>query len=137
MTRRYPDWPKRLDEFIQLNSHRHFQWGEWDCGSFVAQAILSMTGIDMESEFHGKHSDESSARQLGSAESIAARTAQKWNLPHCSPNYARPGDPVLIDNLPIGPCMGIVGLRGTPLKVTPNGIVSVERKDILRAWHLD
>lgn len=131
MVRRFPDWAKRLDNFIQANLSRPFQREAWNCGSFAAGAILSMTGLDIKDELYGMSSNSSNTS------AIALRTARKFGLISCSPLMARQGDPVLLGNLPIGTCMGIIGMRGVPLKVTDHGIILTERKDILRAWHLD
>lgn len=52
----------RLANFITVNSHKPFKWGDWDCNTFVALAIDALNGTNRcMSEIHGKYHDERSA----------------------------------------------------------------------------
>ncbi len=58
---RYPNWPARLEKFVQANHKRPFEYGKWDCCLFVAAAIEAMTGTHPAPEIIGAYDSESSA----------------------------------------------------------------------------
>ena len=43
MTRRLDDWPTRLNAFIDAARERPFAWGTWDCCTFAAAAVETVT----------------------------------------------------------------------------------------------
>ena len=48
---RYPSWPSLLEAYLASCSTRRFDYGEWDCGLFSADAIRVMTGTDLAATF--------------------------------------------------------------------------------------
>ena len=48
---RYPDWPSRLERYLQAARGRPFSWGENDCALFACGAVAAMTGEDPASRF--------------------------------------------------------------------------------------
>lgn len=65
---RYPDWPRRLNEFVNEAGRREFAWAEHDCCTFAADAALAITGVDYMAPFRGRYFDEESAEALIRAE---------------------------------------------------------------------
>lgn len=58
--KRRPDWPERLIEFIEARRVRAFSWGKNDCAMFAADAVHSMTDVDIAKPWRG-YSDERGA----------------------------------------------------------------------------
>ncbi len=42
--RRLPDWPRRLDAYVDAHLDRAFAWGDHDCARFAAGAVQAITG---------------------------------------------------------------------------------------------
>lgn len=136
MLTRFHGWEIILDKFLLTNSHRPFEWGEWDCGSFSAQAIQAITGVDMEAVYKDRHYSEKAVERLGGAEQVAVTCAIRWELTECAPQMSGRGDLVLLSNPPSEPCLAIIDLAGWPLKLTDNGLIRTGREFILRGWHI-
>lgn len=43
---RLPDWPDRLDRYVEARRHRAMEWGAHDCCQFVRQGLRELTGLD-------------------------------------------------------------------------------------------
>lgn len=43
---RFPDWPERLNAWVDANRARTFAWGEWDCVLAAADCAHALTGAD-------------------------------------------------------------------------------------------
>lgn len=53
--KRYPDWAKRLNDFIDSVRAVPFSWERHDCAvGFAAGAVLAQTGVDVAGKFRGK-----------------------------------------------------------------------------------
>lgn len=61
---RYPDWERRLSEFLQTNSERPFVWGQWDCILMAASCVNAMTGVDVAARYRGQYSNQTGAREM-------------------------------------------------------------------------
>jgi len=65
---RRPDWPTRLDRFLQERRARPLQWGSHDCCLFALDWIEEATGRRL-AEVRGSYQD---------AEGAAALLRQRW-----------------------------------------------------------
>lgn len=54
-------WEARLSGYIEECRHKPFKWGEHDCATFCAGAVLAITGEDLFAPFRGLYADEESA----------------------------------------------------------------------------
>ncbi len=62
---RYPDWPIRLNAYINSVRGEEFEMGVFDCCTFTAGCVKAITGEDYMSEFRDKYdSVESGAQAL-------------------------------------------------------------------------
>ena len=61
---RTPDWPYRLNEYINSVKDTPFEYGVHDCCTFAAGVIKSMTGVDIMEEFRGTYQDQASAAKV-------------------------------------------------------------------------
>ncbi len=52
---RRPDWPIKLNEYILAVRDKPFHYGQHDCCTFVAGAILAMTGEDPMAEYREQY----------------------------------------------------------------------------------
>lgn len=94
---RFADWPERLDAFIAEAQTRVFEYGRWDCGHFVCDAAIAITGVDPGKEWRARYNGPvSAARRLiergfdGPADWADHVIGQRIGLA-----YARRGDWVL------------------------------------------
>jgi len=65
---RVPDWPARLDRFLQERRERSFQWGDHDCCLFALDWVEAATGVRL-AEARGLYQD---------AEGAAALLRDRW-----------------------------------------------------------
>lgn len=55
---RLPDWPQRLDAYVESLRAVPFAWGSADCCQFIAGAIHAQTGEDLRELFDAYDSEE-------------------------------------------------------------------------------
>lgn len=95
MLERRQDWPERLFALIEARRDTPFAWGEHDCCSFAADAILEMAGTDPIADLRSDWDDEVSALRLlkehGGIETLATERLG----PPIDPAFAQRGDVVL------------------------------------------
>lgn len=60
---RRPDWPRRLNAYVNSVQRRPFRFGKFDCCIFAAGAVKAMTGTDPMREFRGTYKSEREAMQ--------------------------------------------------------------------------
>ncbi len=141
--KRSTNWAtEELQTFLETRAAVPFAWGTNDCALFAADAIQSMTGQDIATDFRGKYRDEASAFVLvksvtgGSAVADAAawcaKSAGLEEYEH--PRLAQRGDLVV---MAIGDLLiaGIVHLNGRQLvSVSEVGLVLLPITAVRRAW---
>lgn len=144
------DWAKRLDTFLCANWNRRFQYGEWDCAIFVAEAIEATTGHNPATHWeslYGAYRNGVGARRmirrlsgntglLGAAMNLCA---EYYNMPEIAPEMAGRGDVVLVSNTERGgPLLALVGLTGLDLIATgATGLVRLGPREMAsRAWRV-
>jgi uncharacterized protein DUF6950 len=130
---RYPDWPARLESYIQGLKGREFSYGSFDCALFVCDAIEVMTGVNPAAEFKGRYSTRDEARKLlgavGGYEGVAAASG----LAVIAPKLARRGDVLRMRVF----SLGLVSLNGRDAWVLgENGIELFPAAAAVGAWRV-
>lgn len=149
MITRHPKWHLQLEEFLLDRKSVPFAWGSNDCALFAADAILSMTGTDLASEFRGKYSTQLGAMKLitqvvpggSTLEDAAAHCTSVHGLTeYTHPLMAKRGDLVVVDNAGAN-IAGVIHLNGTQaVSVSEDGILllpildSAGKPALVRAW---
>lgn len=134
---RKPDWEVRLAAFLEPLRARPFAWGEHDCCTFAAGAVLAMTDVDPMPEFRGRYATAlGSARALRviGAGTLAATLDGKFEAIDAS--LAQRGDIIMSAGL-LGICFGpfliAVGSEGDR-----EGLIRIDRVAWVeaRAWRV-
>jgi hypothetical protein len=131
-------------DFIIERKDVPFAWGTNDCAIFAADAIQSITGVDIAEDFRGLYTTERGAmkaiKKVAGGSTIAdaaAYCAEKHGLvEHQYPLMAKRGDLVIIKNRDGKEIAGVIGLNGHPLSPGDNGLVQFSILDVTRAWSL-
>jgi hypothetical protein len=109
---RFPDWRKRLDDYLDSVDRQPFDWARINCAFFAADAVQAQTGIDLAASFRSKVIDEESAQKAladaGFADVIAA-TVATGRLPEIPMGEQSIGDLAVVDDARFGPCLAVVG----------------------------
>jgi hypothetical protein len=142
--RRLPDWPERLDEYLQGRATAPFSWGTHDCCAFSAGAILAQTGVDIMGQLKARYKTARGAagfisRNGGSLEAMARQIGRDFGFKEIPVAFAGRGCPVLgeVTNAEgeAEPAMGIVGLDGrNALFASETGCVALPTVSCLAAW---
>lgn len=141
---------REMDAFLRENAGTPFRWGSNDCSLFAANAIQSMTGVDIAEDFRHKYTDEASAFALiqtvtggTTVADAAAFCAKKHGLVEWvdadgkqRPLMAKRGDLCAVDNA--GRLIaGVVDLSGRFVAcMGESGILRISVRRITRAWHV-
>jgi len=135
---RYYDWQTKLREFIESRTFAPFAFGVNDCCLFACDAIAAITGVDMAAEIRG-YTTEAEAdavlAQWGGVEGVAAAMCEKHGAPEIPASFAQRGDVVLC-HLATGDTLTIVDTGGRLVGPGRDGLVSVPRKTMRRAWRI-
>jgi hypothetical protein len=149
-----PPKPVRHMHWATRSLHKHlvatralpFKWGTHDCALFAANAIESMTGVDIASDFRGLYHDEAGAKAAiekvtgvvnGTVEDAAAYCAAKHGLVELvHPLTARRGDLVVLEDS--GRVIaGLVHLSGREIvSAGEKGLKKISIMNIKRAWRI-
>ena len=151
---RFPDWPFRLDSYLSSVLHTPFSYGLFDCCTFVADAILAMTGTDLAAPFrpcahHAYRSRYTAFAVITSflnrpvdtrdaLSSVVTVIADTHALPEIRTSHAGRGDLVLVRK-PVGLSfgVGIVALSGVDVLIALDvGYGRVPLADVVRAWRI-
>ena len=143
--RRKHSWPEDLHAFIESRVGAPFAWGMNDCCLFSADAIQSMTVVDVAAEFRGKYTDEASAMAIiktvtggATVEDAANHAATKYGLQALpSVLFAQRGDLLLYSDPQTGLSLGIVYHNGKDgLFVGAKGLHRLPIKKCAKAWRV-
>jgi hypothetical protein len=135
---RYPDWARRLAEYLASARRTPFAWGRHDCCTFAADAVVAMTGEDAIAAMRGKYTtQQGAARHIARAGSLHALVARQIGEPMQTPALAGRGDVVLFEMVePYGPqalgiCVGAhIAAPG------PQGMVTLPITVATAAWRI-
>ena len=134
---RVPDWPARLDRFLQERRERPFAWGQHDCCLFALDWIEEATGRRL-AEVRGLYRD---------ADGAAALLRERWNTGDLTALATRLlGDPLSVPLLAgRGDLLAFqygeqvwLGLCAGPVGVAPGkcGLVTVPLARAVAAWRV-
>lgn len=141
MSARFPDWERRLHDFIAEHSDRPFQWGEWDCALFATACAAAITGHDAGEAFRGTYNSRAGSaralRELGQGTLLKTVNANFKDKPV---GMAQRGD--LVWNAgSLGVCMGSTALFVGEERLAESagvlmreGLISIPRRQWTRAW---
>lgn len=94
---RHPDWPERLDAFIEARRNRPFAWGAHDCVLMAADWVLEATGVDPIEGWRGRWKSASqAARMLAQAGGIPGAVTARLGKPLDPVLFAIRGDIALL-----------------------------------------
>lgn len=138
-------WATRgFHQFLLGRSKEPFIWGTNDCCTFTADAIQSITGVDIASDFRGKYTDKVSAfraiKQITGGSTVsdaAAYCAAKHGLVELQyPLMAQRGDLVIVEEA--GELIaGVVHLNGRHVVlVGEEGLKRQSIRNVKRAWRV-
>lgn len=141
---RHPNWHIELDEFLRQHQSLPFVWGANDCCLFAANAVKSITGIDIADDFRDKYTDQASAFAL--IEHVTGGTSVTDAVLYCAgkhgltkwpyPLQAQRGDLCAVGN-DGNIIAGIIDLSGRYVAAMgDSGIVRLPLSAIVRAWHV-
>jgi len=130
------DWPQRLANFVQSRATTPFAWGQNDCCSFAADAVLMMTGSDPMRLLRGRYSTERGAmRLMKKAGGLGPLVSRYMGAPIESPVVASRGDVVLV---PVSPARSGLGICvGADVAVVgEHGVLMINMTSALAAWRV-
>lgn len=109
---RADDWPERLAEFVEQRRNNGFAWGEQDCFTLAADAVVALTGDDPAKAVRNAYATEEQAEAIigaGGLEAWVAATMAAFGAPECPPAFAQRGDMVFVavgNQRMCGVCLG-------------------------------
>lgn len=135
VTRR-PDWPRLLDAYVDDHRRRPFQWGEHDCGTFLANWVVLVAGWDplaaVRGRYHSRVGWHRVRRKDGwrdGAEVFERAFGDTIDL-----NFAHRGDGVSVPTAD-GPAMGIL-LGDMIASPGLDGLEFVPRDHAMLVWRV-
>lgn len=143
---RYEDWPGRLDRALTAARRTPFAWGRADCGLFMADCILAMTGYDPAAGLRGRYKTRRGAAGAlkryaagGLAEAMdKALGAAGWI--DALPAFAQRGDAVLFaaTDVDFGTPTAAAGICiGQRLAyLGPSGLAQAPMTCVTRIWRI-
>ena len=127
--KRKSDWEQSLYNYISSKRHEPFVYGSNDCCTFSLDAIVSITGVDIMSEFRGKYNSLTSSlralREIGNGNVESTIDAK---LPEIPVSSAKRGDLAFFDGS-LGVIMGSFAWF-----VSDDGLERVPRSMWDKAW---
>lgn len=110
--KRLPDWPERLEAFLEQSNQIEFDWASNNCILFAANAVLAITGEDLAKDYRGAKTKTESLRLLQAYCGGGVREAVTKALgePLVSPLLAQRGDIVWLPAEAIGCDGGAIGV---------------------------
>lgn len=130
--RRRPDWPVRLDAFIEQRRRTPFAWGVHDCCQFAREGVRALTGVDPAKgwglrRYTTAKGAASTLKRLGGVAAIPER-AGCMRLPRVA--LAQRGDIVEREGV-LGICVGAhVAMPGA------TGLIFTSLLDCTSAWRV-
>jgi uncharacterized protein DUF6950 len=132
--KRRPDWRSRLHEATEALRRAP----NIDCGLYVADAILAMTGVDLAAAYRGRYETVEQGVALILADGYADLCAfVAAHLEEVHPSLARAGDVMAFPSGGTGWALGVVnGERVTVWRGLGLGLGTVSRDGAARAFRV-
>lgn len=140
-SRRFEDWPGRLNSILEGYQTRKFEWAQSDCGTLACDVVLGIIGIDLYSDFKNTYSNAKEyitlldKKECKSISDLFALTAEENEIYEITPRLAFRGDIVSADTLEpagheaLGVCVGANALFHNDY-----GLISCPMTKCSRAW---
>jgi hypothetical protein len=134
---RVDNWPRALEEHIQNQMHRPFEWGVHDCLLFAASCVEAVSGDDPAIEYRGTYSTALAAyRIIDDAGGFDALIDSCLGVDRVHINLAQRGDVVSRTDeksrTSAGVCVGAVYVF-----TGPSGLVFLPKQECnISAWRI-
>ena len=131
-----------LPAFLVSRKGQPFVWAKNDCSLFAADAVASITGVDIADDFRGRYTDQASAFALIKSVTggltvadAAAHCAAKYGLTEYKyPRQAKRGDLAVVMNAD-RLIAGVVHTDGRHIAgVGEDGLIYLPISEVQRAW---
>jgi len=139
MNGRLPDWDVRLAALIAAARHRPFQIAVHDCGTFAADAVAAVTGVDPLASLRQRYRDEAAQPNFAgwSAVAILRALAVKHGWVRVVWRLASRGDLALVRGADDAACAAVVDLSGRRLVAPgPAGLVAFPLDRASACWRI-
>jgi hypothetical protein len=136
MMTRLQDWQTPFFAYLEARRGLPFAWGSNDCCTFAAGAVDAITGSTLATDVQANYTDEASAMAyLATFPSLEDAVTHWMQTPSQAPNFAGPGDMVLIDG-DKGPTIGICLGANVASAGTEAGVSYRPRAKIICCWRV-
>ena len=133
------DWQKYFNEFIDVNMHKPFHWGKWDCCIFSDSCINAMTGttlIPKQLVWKDKKSALQAITGYGNTlQNSISKAAKAKKLENININYLQKGDLVVIEKNGDQVCGMYDGSK--TIGPSEDGIAAIAGSNIIDAWRIN
>lgn len=137
-------WEISLDNYLDEQFEKPFEYGVRDCCLFAANWIELLTGVDVAAEYRGKYTTELGAARLikkvtggSSPEDCMDKASADYDFITSHPSiwYAQRGDIVSLEregNI----SLGVVDLDGQHAWFTGDTLTRYPLSECKRSWHI-
>jgi hypothetical protein len=136
---RLPDWDARLAALMRDARHRPFQTAVHDCGTFAADAVAAVTGVDPLASLRQRYRDEAARPDFAGWSPVAMlralAIAHGWR--RIAWRLAQRGDLALVRGADGAACAAVVDLSGRRLMaVGPTDLVAFPLDRASACWRI-
>lgn len=141
--KRKDNWPKLMAQFIESRLDTPFAWGTNDCGTFAADLIEVLTGVDVSISIQRTYTDQAGAEAAllaaagGGIVEFLNKVVTDYGMKEVHINFAQRGDLSLYQHPVLGPTIVIVGMDGLRV-IGPGdkGLAHYKKSDCEKAWRV-
>jgi hypothetical protein len=136
---RLPDWEARLATLIAASRHRPFETAVHDCGTFAADAVAAVTGVDPLASIRERYRDEAAQPGFAGWSPVpiirALAIEHRWRrIIWC---LAQRGDLALVRGADGAACGAVVDLSGRRFVAPgPAGLVAFPLDRASACWRI-
>jgi hypothetical protein len=130
------DWRKRLSDEIERHRRMPFDEAQNNCGLFIADCLIAMTGVDFAAHYRGKFTTLAEAIDLLKADGFSDLCAfAAARLTEIHPVRATAGDIAAFETQGTGWAFGII--NGEMVTVmTERGLGNMRKSQAVRAFRI-
>ncbi|MCG7984741.1 MAG: NlpC/P60 family protein [Candidatus Thiodiazotropha lotti] len=132
---RLENWPTLLNTYIESKRNTPFEWGVFDCLTFVHECTEEITGRKLPRFYRGQYSDMRGAYRLIQKHGGFDEIYCKYFGPQIPVNQARRGDLITHSSQTLPAAGVVIGTVAAFLGL--NGLVFIDIKDCLKAWKVE
>ncbi len=136
MITRLPDWPERLQTYLDSCEVKTFGYGRFDCAIFATEAVQSITGtIFMVPRYSSLKEALAAVGSVHKLRKFMRLYAVQHELPSIPPLTAQRGDVVLIRRRK-GYSLGVIGMNGMIHAPGKRALLQLPLTDAVEAWRV-